>query len=350
MRKLTPGRVMAVLLVAGIVAGVVIAAALDPAPEFPYTARTVVLVGGTEREQLLTLRTVQELAMDSGIEGAAREQADLSGKTGPLTATVNPRAGTVAIEAVGETRPAAIVLSSSAARYATTLLRRVRLGTSGIGLIPVSDFADGSASWEYESSFNQPPSSVSIDRRVGRYDRISLRVVCTGGPGCGPATRVAWPVERGQVYTASLWARSPEPGVIVSLVLGSRAPLVAPGRPTSLKPQWQRLAVSWRAPRPAEQIELGLQHVRSGRVVFYLDAATIREGAPPPSPALERLAFSRRGVAIAGPATVTSDFGGSTPLALLTGAIGGGLVGLAAFGAWHAARRRKAEAQQQPDP
>jgi hypothetical protein len=336
-----PARVLTTLVVAGIVVGVLAALALDPAPEFPYTARTLILAGGTTAQQRSTLRTVREIAEDPGTEDMAREQADLAGKTGPITTSVNLRAGMVVVEGRAATRTAAIILASSPARVATTFVRRVRLGKPGIGLIPVSDFAEGSSSWEQESSFNRPPTVVSLNRGFGRYDQTSLRVLCTGGPGCGPATHIPWPVEDGRVYTASLWARSPRQGVEVSIVLGSGAPQISPGQATRLGPRWRRLAVSWRAPSRAERIELGLQDVRGGRAVFDLDAATVREGAPPPTPALERLAFSRRDVAVPGPATVRSDFGGTTPLAVLAGAIAGGLVGLAAFGAWTAARRRQ---------
>jgi hypothetical protein len=258
-----------------------------------------------------------------------------------VTASADLAAGTVTVEAGGSTRAAAKIVTSGAARTSSALVRRVRSGRRGNRVVAASDFDEDPESWEQSSSFNLPPQRTRVISGSGRYDKTSLHVVCNTGPGCGPATRIARAVARGQTYTASVWARSNSPGVRVSLVLGSRAPAITPGPPVTLEPRWRRLVVRWRAPRRADQIEVGVQRVGRGRASFQIDAATVREGASRLTRRQERQSLKAGGVAVIGPTTVRAEFGGSAPLAVSVGALGGAVAGGVAFLAWRAARRRK---------
>jgi hypothetical protein len=341
-------------------AGAAIGAIARPVPPNPYTADGVVAIQpdvpaaanelALQRarwqraaEALRLPQVVSRIAIIANRPEAAVSAGDR------LTARGRPETGLFVIRARDTTAKGAYDLAAAATR-ATSEFLRVSTGSRGPGTPRTAfDFEDGRQGWGVgRSQFLLPLTRTRGVRGAARGGQGLLRTRCsTAREGCGTWVSIGRSFAPGNVYSATAWVRGAQGRVPLRLVLGSSPANVATGPTASVSRDWTRIAVRWAPSALVGTAELGVQVDGPGPVTFDTDQASVRgRGGPLPPP---RAADRPDRYTVVGAPQGSGKLRASTAgSALVGGAIGlaAGLGGLA-FG--RLARRRRHQAEQQPD-
>jgi hypothetical protein len=351
----TPGRGAAIsLLVASPLLGACLGAILRRPPTYPEQAQALVVLansssalGGTRTEQVRTLATALSAPpVSTAIKlgaGASRTGVPLSGS---LSVESQPAAGTLTVIADADNGLAAAALANSSSSYAVTLAGRVQAAANVPYSIPASDFNDGGGAWDGISQFALRPTGLAVTPTGGRFSGGSLKVTCSGKPGCGPATSLDFVVMPHHTYTGVVWARAQSRPFLAVAFLGGDIRDATTGPQVTLTRTWHKLLVSWRPLRSHSSIELGMLTSSHRSTRFVIDAASLTDGPLPPSPAQEQRLSADSGAALASPARVTGAVPADTTLSAALGAVAGLLAAVAGCAAGAIARRRQSATQQ----
>ena len=304
-----------------------------------------------------TVRAIVALARTRAVQQAAREEVEslrLHGATsiGKATLSVTPSAhasaGFVRIDASADGSARARALADAVASEAIFAASRIVRGADGSTRLVVGDFEDPAVDWLSPSL--DRGARLAIGHGGARFHSGYLRATCRIA-GCGPVARVAYLFRRGEPYVGTIWARSRQPGVHVTGVLGIAPGGVARTPPAVLGRDWRRIVVSWVPRRTVVTADVGLVTGERRPVTFDIDGVVVSQAGVTDAPGAitpsESQALRAARYATALPARSIGSSGGSRTL---SGALVGGAVGLmagvAGVAAGLGARRRR---EQQPD-
>ena len=351
---LYPPRVRLALVIAAIVAGAAIFAALHPAPRDAYEAAGTIVIPPGSSSAELRARTLQaaELMGQPNVVGESLERA-LQGSEPDealrgLEVEPSPQTGLVRYSVRSATAETASRLAEALGRVTVESLQRGRPTGERFGLRIVGDFEVDANGWT-------PAGSEQGIARVGlvpggRYGGSALRALCDVAAGCGAARVLEGRFPEGRALTLSAWVRGRQPSRVL-LALGSATRSDRELVEASVGSEWKRLVVRWRPRQDESRIALGVNNAGPGLSDVDIDGVVIVTDGAPLDVAAERRVFAERGYAYATAVRIVGSRTGRTVRWAALGAGAGLLVGLAAAAAWTlASRRTRGVASERPQP
>lgn len=317
-----------------------------PQSIYRYKAEALILVESpatSERQAALArLEALRREIFLAHVAEAARRQSGAEGNLRDrLTLEDGPQDG-VRIIVRDRSETGAVALANA---FAAQALNFPAVETSDS--VSLGDFETGTEQWgATRSVFSLPPAEMRVVSETPKEGASSLRVVCSGDPGCGVSLLVTRSFRTGITYTASAWLRSKSATAAIGLVLGANSEDFATGG-GRLRSAWTQYSVEWTPTRNVTGAELSIQIDAQRPATFDVDNVVLGEqrAARESRSRLGRRARGEQALAVV-PAVPSGTTGGATVTWTLIGGGLGLLVAIAAVGFGLLARRRQHRADE----
>lgn len=343
-RVLTAPALFAVVAAVLIAAGV--AALFHPQSIYRYKAEALLLVeADTTSERRAALARLEALRREIFLPHVAEAARGKTGARGDLLQRLKledgPQDG-LRIIVRDESEAGAVALANA---FAAQALNFPAVETAD--RVPLGGFEAGTEQWGATPSiFSLPSDGLRVVTESPREGSSSLRVVCSGDPGCGISLVVTRSFRTGITYKASAWLRSAGRPVPIGLILGANSEDFATGG-GRLRSTWTQYSVEWTPTRSVTGAELSI-HVNAPRAAtFDVDNVVLGEQRAARESRSQLGARARGEEALTVlPAVRSGTIGGATlTWALLGGAVGL-LIAVVAIGFGLLAGRRQQRADQ----